>query len=221
MHKTIETDVNKETYWDGYYRTSRVPDIPSQFAVFVANEITTIDSVIDIGCGNGRDAIFFSSIGKNVLGIDGSSAAIEVCNEKRRILTKERLAFVQCRIDDHAVDEYLLSLLRELSSGGEVMLYSRFFLHAITDAQEQAFLQICTQILKNRGGFAAFEFRTRRDELQPKSTSSHYRRFIDPVNFFSRAEKAGFGVEYFVEGFGFAKYKNDDAHAARFILRLK
>ncbi|WP_272816006.1 MULTISPECIES: hypothetical protein [unclassified Shinella] len=65
----------------------------------------------------------------------------------------------------------------------------------------------------------AIEFRTDRDAQQTKVTDSHYRRFIPPLDFLSRAAKFGFSPAYFTEGFGYAKYRNDDAHIARVLMR--
>jgi hypothetical protein len=46
-------------------------------------------------------------------------------------------------------------------------------------------------------------------------TQAHFRRFVTPAAFQASALGRGFDVEYAVEGFGFAKYKQDDAYVAR------
>ena len=48
-------------------------------------------------------------------------------------------------------------------------------------------------------------------------TDSHYRRFVLPASFEARALGRGFDVLYTVEGFEFAKYREDDAYVARTI----
>jgi hypothetical protein len=48
-------------------------------------------------------------------------------------------------------------------------------------------------------------------------TQQHYRRFVSPATFQARALGRGFEVVYAVEGFGFAKYRLDDAYEARAI----
>lgn len=65
----------------------------------------------------------------------------------------------------------------------------------------------------------AAEFRTIRDAQQAKVTAEHYRRFVNPLVFMANANTAGFATDYFVEGFGYAKYKDDDAHVARCLMR--
>jgi hypothetical protein len=84
---------------------------------------------------------------------------------------------------------------------------------------ELAFLDLLSKILKS-GEKIAFEFRTKRDELLKKTTSSHYRRYIDPVSVIEYLINSKFEILYFVEGFGFAKLKQDDAHVCR-ILSIK
>lgn len=73
-------------YWDKFYKEKRlgVEDIPSQFSAFVLGEFGRTENVslIDIGCGNGRDTFFFAKHLSRVIGIDGSSSAIEFCERK-------------------------------------------------------------------------------------------------------------------------------------------
>jgi hypothetical protein len=52
-----------------------------------------------------------------------------------------------------------------------------------------------------------------------KVTGTHFRRFVLPASFEARALGGGFEVVYNVEGFGFAKYRQDDAYVARTIFR--
>src|SRR6187402_2050055 len=64
QHSSTTTE-NRSDYWDEYYAaraTTRRP-LPSQFATFVAGELDRPHRVIELGCGNGRDSIFFSSFG--------------------------------------------------------------------------------------------------------------------------------------------------------------
>jgi SAM-dependent methyltransferase len=72
-------EAERRAYWNAYYRACSVPSLPSQFAVFVLGELNEPCAVVDVGCGNGRDAIFFARQGIPTIGIDGSPAAVEVC----------------------------------------------------------------------------------------------------------------------------------------------
>ena len=64
-------------YWNRFYATNKHMQA-SSFARFVNRKIIRkrTGNLIDIGCGNGRDCLFFSRNGHNVLGIDMSAEAI-------------------------------------------------------------------------------------------------------------------------------------------------
>ncbi|WP_230532183.1 hypothetical protein [Microvirga roseola] len=96
------------------------------------------------------------------------------------------------------------------------VIYSRFFLHAINALDEHNFFNLCNGLLPDTG-IIAVEFRTTRDEQLLKATPDHYRRYINPLELAARAQLHGFGVDYFVEGFGYAKFRADDAYVARMI----
>lgn len=211
--------MNDQKYWEDFYEKGAVPDIPSQFAVFVANEINSSPLVIDFGCGNGRDSLFFLNQGLRVIGLDSSESAILSCNEKIKDRFRGRASFLQAAIGGVDVGMLLNDEIKKNNNVTQLLIYSRFFVHALDEEGELNLMKLIARLIKDWGGVVALEFRTKRDESLPKSTGIHYRRFVDPVQFFSRVEKEGFKVEYFVEGFGFAKYKKDDAHVARFMLR--
>lgn len=200
-------------YWDRYYQSQQQPGVlvPSQFATFVASEfLGAATHIVDIGCGNGRDTVFFGRQGFKVLGVDGSSQAVALCRKKAR---SEDVEFLCNEVSDPLLSEKL----RAFVLGAPVVFYARFFLHAIDEAAEAAFLRAVRSACGSTDSVAV-EFRTKRDEAQAKVTPNHYRRFIDPMDFMEAAHKAGFRISYYVEGFGYAKFRNDDAHVARFIL---
>jgi cyclopropane fatty-acyl-phospholipid synthase-like methyltransferase len=202
---------DRSLYWDDYYAAvidDRRP-LPSQFAVFVAGELENAHSVIEFGCGTGRDAIFFASRGHQVMGVDASHQAVKTC-EGRAAGLGEQATFVAARIDDPDLANRLQA--PELP----LVVYARFFVHAISDDEEQAFLDLAAE-LTSAGDRLAVEYRTIRDLSGAKVTQQHYRRFVTPATFQARALARGFDVEYSIEGFGFAKYKSDDAYVARTI----
>jgi SAM-dependent methyltransferase len=211
-HSSTTTE-HRSDYWDEYYAaraTTRRP-LPSQFATFVAGELERPHRVIELGCGNGRDSIFFASYGHQVTGVDGSEAAVQACSALAGALG-ESATFLQSAIDDPALADRLSG------SEGPHLLYARFFVHAITDAEEQRFLDLAAA-LTSPGDVLAVEYRTVRDQVGAKETGAHYRRFVLPATFQARALERGFEVTYAVEGFGFAKFRHDDAYVARTIFR--
>ena len=66
-------------YWDNFYiKKNKIKE--SSFARFILGKVGKKGikkSLIDIGCGNGRDSIFFSKNNFRVTGIDISQKAIK------------------------------------------------------------------------------------------------------------------------------------------------
>jgi len=73
--------INNKEYWDNFYEDFKESS-ETNFARFCFEKIKNIASVslIELGCGNGRDSIFFSSHKIPVLGIDLSEIAINNLN---------------------------------------------------------------------------------------------------------------------------------------------
>lgn len=209
----IGGNMRDSKYWDGFYKSQEIMKnelLPSQFAVFFLNEIGHDKlNIIDIGCGNGRDSFMFSNFNHNVIGIDGSTEAISFCESRNANGTQ----FIESAIDDLKLIDQIKSCLKENST----VIYSRFFLHAINEKSQSSFFETSRKLLKE-GECLFVEFRTNKDKYQKKMTQEHYRRFINPIKFIESALGFSFRVVYFVEGYGLAKYKDDDAHVARFIL---
>lgn len=210
---------DRTKYWDDYYaQTKRIPpSIPSQFAVFVANEVEGQSFIVDMGCGTGRDAFFFAEQGHRVLGIDGSASAVHGCQSRRRPEMEETLSFLQSSV----TDESLPDRIKERRVGTRpipTVFYARFFLHAITEPEQESLIQLASTVCAG-GGMLALEFRTARDAGLSKVTDDHYRRFPETFDVMGQAIQAGFSVSYSAEGFGFAKFKADDAYVARCLFR--
>lgn len=206
--------MDDSNYWNEFYSgaSARELIIPSQFAAFVASEFAQLhNAVVDVGCGTGRDTMFFERVGLVPVGIDASQSAIENCR-MRAEGSKGR--FICAPVSD---PNLVAQVRAELNTSDDLLVYARFFLHAIDDDAETAFLSFARELV-GASGKLAVEFRTRRDRELSKVTPTHFRRYIDPLTFAAKSSTLGFAVNYFTEGFGYAKYKQDDAHVARFIL---
>ena len=117
---------------------------------------------------------------------------------------------------------HLAEMISPLLEGAPkpVMLYSRFLIHSLTSDQEVSLIQNVGAVLRKTSGIFIAEFRTVKDSNLRKETAPHFRRFVDPTRFLERCKQYDLKSRYFVEGTGFAKYRNDDAHVARIILDL-
>jgi SAM-dependent methyltransferase len=197
------------TYWENHYGRFRTM-WPSQFAAFVLGEIP-IGALIDIGCGNGRDTLFFASHGMATVGVDWSKGAITICERAREQTGISSASFVCASVTDASLRN---TVVQRIPGDVPRTVYARFFLHAVDGAIEDAFFSLAGAICR-AGDRLAVEYRTTRDANQPKAMPDHYRRFVEPMTIVEKAHDSGFSSLYFVEGFGLAKFREDDAHVAR------
>ena len=50
-----------KNFWEQYYSINKEPFQPSSFAREVIQNISKNSTLLDVGCGNGRDSIFFAN----------------------------------------------------------------------------------------------------------------------------------------------------------------
>ena len=196
-------------YWNNFYQyTDNL--CPSQFAAFIVNEYANMKNLIDFGCGSARDTIFFSQYYDKVIGIDSSSEAIKINNKKLK--ESKKISFLLNDLSN--IKDLVKSINNELKDINSCIFYGRFFIYAIDENTENNFLNLFKLINNN---IIALEFRTIKDKLLSKEFDNHNRRFVIPEDFKNKLKKLGVFVNYYVEGQGYAKYKNDDAYVARLI----
>ena len=207
----VENPIDNTAYWNQYYHNQICSTQPSPFAQYVSTLVEPGKALVDLGCGNGRDALFFAGQGLDVLAIDLSRAAIDQLNQTpvdhARFLCGDFIAS-----DAHKPDSYDYA-------------YSRFTIHAINQKQETMLLQAMFRALKPGGKFFV-EVRSVNDPLYGKGKAvdrnaffydNHYRRFIVRDELVHAFEHCGFRVEYAKEQTGFAPYGNDDPPVIRIV----
>lgn len=202
--------MNDDVYWNNFYKIKPSLHIPTQFAAFTANEIASGCQIIELGCGNGRDALFFGRHGFNVYAIDSSSEAIKSCREK----AQDGETFEVFDI----VNNELWAEIQRRTQSSETIIYSRFFLHALEDEQQVNMLKNLS-ILQNKTRIF-LEFRTKKDAERQKVTAKHFRNFIDLGEFEKLLLKFNFSILNTWTGLGYAKFKTDDAYVARYIIEV-
>lgn len=197
-------DRGRRAHWSAYYRGASLPLGPSDFARAVCAPPLPGPRLLEVGCGNGRDAVFFAANGLSVTAIDMSEAAIARCAEQHR--------------DSPA--EFLCGTLPQLESRlqpGFDVVYSRFCLHAMTDAEELEMLAASQRLLRP-GGALFLECRSINDPLARRGEvispteriDGHYRRFVIPDELQRRLRASGFAVREFGESNGWARLGDDD-----------
>jgi len=208
-----------EKYWDNYYADKAVEDKsmyePSLFARSMFRKyMEKGKALIEFGCGNGRDSLYFADKGVNVTGIDASQVAIEKL-QKKVFLTN--CLFI---CDDFVNVESIYQIQYDYC-------YSRFTLHAINEQQELQILKKAYYMLKE-GGYLFIETRSVHDgkyglgkevEKNAYVYDGHYRRFIVMDELVLKLRNIGFSIVEQEESDQFAPQKGENAVCIRVVAR--
>lgn len=208
---------SKSAYWDSFYSGrkggTKAPRYPSQFAAFAVNEMGDAAAIIEFGCGNGRDSEFFASYGLNVLAMDASKEAIQLCQSSSE---NRNAKYVHQNVSDARAN--VVEFIQSLGESSGVAVYARFFLHAITHEEQQQFFDMLAIELP-AGAQVFLEYRTVEDEAERKEFGMHYRRFLTHVQLLALLTECGFETLYDIESRGLAKYRQEDAMVGRCVIR--
>ena len=203
-------------FWKQYYKHHGQTE-GSTFAMFVAGEVASDALVIDIGCGDGRDTVYFASNGHVALGADASEEGIRQAQTKG----SPNCRFEVLDVNDPAGLDALFAapeIIAARESGRDIVVYLRFFLHAIPRATEETLLEACVRNLPEMT--LAAEFRTETDADIPKFNAPHYRRFVNSAALSDELKtRWDFSLEYFFEGTGLSVYKGEDPFLCRILAR--
>ncbi len=206
---TFRRDVD---YWNSYY-AKKLTEVqsPSDFARTVISYLEPGKSLIDLGCGNGRDSIYFLNHHLNVTGIDVSEEAISQLNQ------------LKLKNGNFVCDDFVSS--KALYQVQYDYIYSRWTMHAISEQQEDELLGNARDALKE-GGLFLIEARSVRDSLYGKGTcvgkhafiyNSHFRRFMEKEVFARKLENHGFRVISVEEGENFSKTETSNPVLVRIV----
>lgn len=203
-----------KNYWENIYSKQSEGEQPSLFARHIAeNYDIEGKSLIELGCGNGRDAIFFANKNAQVTAIDQCDNIIELLNY--RFQKVDNLSFkcadFTCLDNETKYD----------------IIYSRFTLHSISKTQEYNVIKWAYRNLKPNGKLC-IEVRGQKNEIYQVGTpvdgepdafilNDHYRRFIHFETFCKELESLGFKLDFAKEQRGFAPYKGTDETYIRVI----
>ncbi len=176
--------------------------------------------MLDIGCGDGRDAFAFGVAGRRVLGMDRSHIGVRHAPKKADSMGfGDRVRFQACDVGDDAAVRAALGGEVATSLEQPVLFYARFFLHSITE-ETQEILMAAIRDTARPGDMFAAEFRTDKDEPNAKVHTKHYRRFQNGPAFGARlAADYGFEVVFEQEGTGLSPYKGEDPELYRVVAR--
>ncbi len=206
-----------ERYWDSYYMGKDVKSgsmvDPSLFAQSVLSKYMQAGKdLIELGCGNGRDSIYFAKHGLNVTGIDASNIAIKWLHDT---VDLDNCTFI---CDDFVNAEAIYQIQYDYC-------YSRFTLHAINEQQETQIFLKAYNMLKDKGYFF-IEARSIHDgkyglgknvEKNAFIYDGHYRRYIDMAELEQKLKSVGFTLVEKKESDRFAPKKGEHSVCIRVI----
>lgn len=197
-------------FWSDYYAKHKDPNEPSRFAKFVMPFLKEGKKLCELGCGNGRDSIYFAENGIKTHSFDQCADEMAYLNDKFSALGGVAFA---------SGDFTNLEPLNELD-----YVYSRFTLHAIDEEGQNRTLRWSYSNLEN-GGLFFIEVRSTNDEMygvgeevtKNAFVSDHYRRFLVLEELVEELEQIGFSVLYRTQSKGFAPYKDLDPEVIRVV----
>jgi methyltransferase family protein len=203
-------------YWADFYAHTSFSS-GSTFFQLVEARSELPRTVIDIGCGDGRDSFAFARAGRAVTGLDRSHIGVRLAAKKAGDTgLADRLRFAACDVGN-------ADMLREVLTEGRrsatepVLFYARFFLHSIPEDVQRTLMSVVNECAQPGDYFAA-EFRTDRDAVISKVHGDHYRRFQNGQAFGRELQDAyGFVPVLEQEGNGFSPYKGEDPQLYRVI----
>ncbi len=204
-----------KVYWANFYAHHSYTS-GSPFFEFVEGRSDTPGTVVDLGCGDGRDALAFGAAGRRVLGLDQSPVGIDHAAARAvKGHLEETVRFRECDVADTA------ALGRALDdvvnpSADPVLYYLRFFLHAIDENTQRGLLDAIGTHARPGDSFAA-EFRTDKDEATTKVHAGHYRRYQSADAFLDDLRGRGWEVTHHEEGTGLSPYGEEDPVLCRVI----
>lgn len=202
---------NHKSYWNEFYKDVDYLEKPSKFSIFIKKFLKKYNgTIIDVGCGNGRDLLYFVKSKYYVIGIDISKKAIEICKKKipkknhQNLFVKNFVKFNYNKIK------------------GNISIYSRFTLHTINLKDEEFFFRNLENL--NNLDFLFIETRSIKDNLfgigkkigKNEYFTDHYRRFVDKLDLVNKLKKK-FRILYIKESKGYSKFKNEDPCLIRII----
>lgn len=213
-------------YWNIYYKNKNLISQPTKFAVFCTKIVKNYQGTFfDIGCGNGRDVIYFNKKRIYCIGIDKSTQAI--LKDKRKFSAYKY----------HFKKKNFCNFFTNQTMNVKFSVYSRFSLHSISYKNEK---QLLNSLINQKNlEYLFIETRTLDDELYGKGKkvgkhefvwenkpnkhkyiSNHYRRFIDPLILKKKLQKH-FKIIYYKQSRGFAKFRKEDPCVLRVIAKKK
>jgi UDP-N-acetylglucosamine 2-epimerase (non-hydrolysing) len=215
INKCYNDNLNEQNYWNFFYKNNyNFEENPTSFFYFVIEYLKDYPdhkTIIDLGCGNGRDFIHFKKNNYIVTGIDSSK---EICNFLKEKYNTNNIicdSFVNYGYKDYDI------------------YYSRFSLHALVyidvlrfvdniskQMNEKSLLFIETRSIK---GTEYEKFDYYESNFKSGVGDYHNRTLFKKDYLIKIFNEKDLFVEYEEENNGLSVYKDEDPFLIRLVLR--
>ena len=210
--------MDDKKYLTEYYSKNSKQTQASTFAKFILPKLESNKNLIERGCGNARDSIYFAQNNLNVIAVDQVREEIDYLTENH---DEENILFVCDDFTNLTNTPY--NIINETDFD---YIYSRFTFHSINEAKEDRTLDWIENNLDKDGCFL-LEARSLNDPMfkQGKSLSgtenytTHYRRYMDLDKIIEKLESRNFEIIYNIEDNNLAVYKDDNPYVIRIIAK--
>jgi len=210
--------MDDKKYWTEYYAKNSKPTDASSFAEFILPKLTEDKNLIELGCGNGRDSIYFAQNNLNVTAVDQVQEEVDYLNENHK---EDNIHFIAGDFTD-----LKNTTSEEIKNTDFDYVYSRFTFHSINEAKEDRTLDWIEEHLKTDGCFL-LEARSLNDPMfkqgealsETENFTTHYRRYMDLDKITQKLESRNFEIIYKIEDNDLAVYKDDNPYVIRIIAR--
>jgi hypothetical protein len=200
-------------YWDGFYASrdsAAVPGEPSMFARWVLPMLAPGQPLVEVGFGTGRDSFWFLDQGREVLGFDFATSAVERARGHADGQGSSGTFEVLDLYDAAAVCQ----AARIVAARTRPALYGRFLIHALEAAGRHHLFDLAAAA----GGDIYLEFRTGQDRGERHAFGDdHFRIFLEPELVADELRARGAVVTRSEADYGLAVYQDEDPHVARIV----
>ena len=161
-------------------------------------------TIVDFGCGDGRDSIAFAAAGCRVLGLDLSEAGLD--HARARAVESGTDADSGSSAATSTTPMRSIDALVGVRRADEpVLFYGRFLLHALFEETQQNVLNVIEAVARSGRRAGAGVSRPRRRKPSQALIGSDSRRFVDGSDVAARLVEHGY-VLHHEQGTGFAPY---------------
>jgi hypothetical protein len=207
---------NRLPHWQEFYKGphEKVPSMPSPFAQWAHERMGPGTSVVELGAGTGRDAVWFAQRGHPVLASDYCAGA------RQAVLATAGEAGVRAPyrpINLESLHSSLVAATRLAHAPQPHHVYARGLLDALAPTGRMGLWRFCA-IAGRRGGLTFLEFRTAASRRERTFFGRHQRTYADPDSIVAEIERHGGVVRDRVQGRGLAPLGEEDPIICRLVV---